>query len=470
MSIPYPNKEKKLDSRRSAEAQRKIFPQRLCASARKLLLCLFFFLATPAQADTLIDHLNGLTLNEQGEIERFTGILIGNDGRIIQLLRRADKRPTKLDYAVDAQGSSAIPGFVLGHAHILDIGFAALARESGKPPPINAKPRPEDRDLALATAQNRLLKNGITSATDSGITIEDWQTYRRAGDNGTLHMRIIAFAKGAEAMVLIGGPAPTPWLYEDHLRLNGVALTLDGSLASYGALLSAPYADAPLKRPTARLTEIQLKNLMSRAAMDHFQVAIEAHGDAAISLGLNAITELSATYAGDRRWRVEGADVINSADLSRFAANGTQVIAAINAQTIAEHRLGAKRLSMAYPWKSLLTARATLAFGADDSADVPNPFAVLATAMTRFDANSQPFGGWQSQERLSFEQALSALTTGPAYAAFAETRIGRLAVGMRADFLLIDSDLQLAAPSDIRHSKVLQTWVGGKLVYTAPSP
>ena len=73
-------------------------------------------------------------------------------------------------------------------------------------------PRPEDRDAALAMAQERLLANGITAVADMGISIEDWQTFRRAGDAGTLRLRIMAYADSIESMELIGGPGPTPWL------------------------------------------------------------------------------------------------------------------------------------------------------------------------------------------------------------------------------------------------------------------
>ena len=37
-------------------------------------------------------------------------------------------------------------------------------------------------------------------------------------------------------MLLIGGAGPTPWLYDDRLRMGGVKLYLDGALGSRGAL------------------------------------------------------------------------------------------------------------------------------------------------------------------------------------------------------------------------------------------
>ena len=63
---------------------------------------------------------------------------------------------------------------------------------------------------------------------------------------------------------------------------------------------------------------------------------------------------------------------------------------------------------------------------------------------------------------VSGEDALAGFTTGAAYASFAESRVGRLAPGYWADFILVDTDPLLASPSEIRATKVSETWVGGK--------
>jgi len=161
-------------------------------------------------------------------------------------------------------------------------------------------PRPSDRDIALRKAQDLLIASGITAVADMGTTLEDWQTYRRAGDNGALKLRIMAYAGSVQAMELIGGPGPTPWLYQDRLRMGGLKLYLDGALGSRGAALKQPYHDEPSHRGLPRLTSAQLRNLMSRAAMDGFQLAVHAIGDAANSDVLSAIEELSSSYSGDR--------------------------------------------------------------------------------------------------------------------------------------------------------------------------
>jgi hypothetical protein len=350
---------------------------------------------------------------------------------------------------------------------LVDGAMALVARHV--PPP-----RPEDMDLAFVLAQELLLKNGVTAVADMGTSAEDWMTFRRAGDEGRLRMRIMSYASDVATMQLIGGPRPTAWLYDDKLRMNGIKIYLDGALGSRGAWLKAPYADDPGNRGLQQIGSTQLRNLMSRAAIDNFQVAVHAIGDAANADVLDAIDELSETYGGDRRWRVEHAQVIDPADIARFAAHGTiasmQPVHQTSDRLMAEARLGPERLTGAYAWRSLLAAGVPLAFGSDAPVEKPDPLEGLAVAISRTDARGEPFGGWRPEETLSREQALAAYTAGAAYAGFADGRFGRLAVGERADFLVLDRDPLLANAEEIRRIKVLQTWVGGMRVHGGENP
>lgn len=332
------------------------------------------------------------------------------------------------------------------------------------PPPL-----PRDRDAAFAKAQQALLSVGITTIADMGTSLDDWMTFRRAGDRNALNMRIISYAAGVPAMIAIGGPGPTPWLYQDRLRLSGVKLLLDGALGSRGASLKQPYRDATAQTGLSLLSDAQLRNLMSRAAMDNFQIAVHAIGDRANEQLLDAIDELSLTYKGDRRWRIEHAQIIDTADMRRFGQNGiiasVQPVHQTSDRLMVEARLGPERLGGAYAWKSILSAGGKLAFGSDTPVEAPNPFAGLVAAFTREDQNGEPMGGWQPQERLTREQAFSAFTLGGANAAFAEDRLGSLSPGMRADFIIVDVDPFMATPAEVRATRVLETWVNGRPVF-----
>jgi predicted amidohydrolase YtcJ len=331
-------------------------------------------------------------------------------------------------------------------------------------------PLPRERDLALVKAQQTLLSYGITTIADMGTTLDDWMTFRRAGDAGRLNMRILSYAGGIDAMVQIGGPGPTPWLYEDRLKLVGVKLYSDGALGSRGAWLKQPYHDSPRERGLGFLTDAQLRNLMSRAAMDGFQVAVHAIGDQANAQLLDAIDELVQSYPGDRRWRIEHAQIIDPVDLPRLGKNGIiasmQPVHQTSDRLMAEARLGPNRLAGAYAWQTILKDGGKLAFGSDTPVESPDPFAGIAAAFTREDAKGEPFGGWRPEDRVSREQALAGFTSWGAYAGFAEDRLGRLEPGMRADFILIDQDPLMATPQEIRATKVLETWVNGRPVWT----
>lgn len=330
---------------------------------------------------------------------------------------------------------------------------------------------PRDRDAALAKAQEILLGYGVTATADMGTSVDDWQVMRRAGDAGRLRVRIIAYASGVPALLTVAGTGPTPWLYDGKLRMVGVKLYSDGALGSRGAWLKAPYADAPGQKGLQFLDDAKLRNLMSRAAMDGFQSAVHAIGDAANAQVLGAIEELAETYKGDRRWRIEHAQIVDPVDLPRFGRHGIiasmQPVHQTSDRTMAEARLGPERLGGAYAWKTMLDNKAPLAFGSDHPVESPNPFPALAAAISRQDAAGQPAGGWQPQQAISLPEAFRAFTATAAFAGFAEDRIGTLAPGQMADFLILDRDIFTATAPDIRAARPLETWIGGKRVWVA---
>ncbi|MEQ1508828.1 MAG: amidohydrolase family protein [Sphingopyxis sp.] len=532
-------------------------------------------LSAPAMADTLIDNVEGMTLDASGNVMRFTGLVIDDEGRVGRLLERGQARPADVDFRKDAHGAVLMPGLIDGHGHVMGLGWQAmtldlsgthsldealaairtyaaanpelpwiigrgwnqeawglgrfptaadldsavadrpvwLTRVDGHAGWANARamqiagitattrapaggrieiaagrpsgvfidraealidahvpaPLARDRDRALALAQQHLLSLGITTVADMGTSIEDWQAYRRAGDNGTLNIRIISYGAGIENMALIAGSAPTPWLYDDRLRMVGVKLVLDGALGSRGAWLKAPYADAPAQTGIPTLSSSQLRNRMVRATMDGFQVAVHAIGDAANADVLSAIDDVGSSFPGDRRWRIEHAQIVDVADIARFGQHGIiasmQPVHQTSDRLMAEARLGPSRLSGAYAWASIARSGARLAFGSDFPVESPDPFAGLATAFTRADASGEPFGGWRSEEAVNRIAALDGFTRSAAFAGFAEDRIGTLMPGMRADFILLDTDPTLASPAQIRAARVSETWVGGRAVW-----
>lgn len=314
---------------------------------------------------------------------------------------------------------------------------------------VTPAPAPRDYDYALEQAQRALLARGVTTVTDLGTTLDAWQAYRRAGDRSGLRLRIIGYAQGVNAMVAIAGPEPTPWLYDARLRLAGIQLTLDGGLAARGAWLKSDYADAPGEKGLPIRYDTSLRNLMSRAAMDGFQIALTAHGDMAVREALDAFDEMAQTY-GKRRWRIDSVAQIDPLDAPRFASNGIGMTRSPTDdadRAMRNRRLGAERA----------VAGVSLPFAVTSStpARPPAPFAQLSTVMT------DPLAP------LPLDRALAAMTRAGALVAGEEGRIGGLEPGQMADFLLIDRDISTLPPAQIGGTRVLESWIGGKRVYVA---
>ena len=324
-------------------------------------------------------------------------------------------------------------------------------------------------DAALAKAQALMLATGLTAASDMGTSPADWAAMNRAGDAGRLNVRILSYAGGIPAMRAINGGKPSAWLYGNRLHQGGVKLYADGALGSRGAWLKAPYHDKPDTRGLSLISDAELAKQTEEAAANGFQLAIHAIGDAANAQVITAFERLNRRFPGDRRWRIEHAQVLDVADLPRLAKSG--IIASMQPthqtsdRTMAEARLGPERLGGAYAWQTLARSGAKLAFGSDFPVESPNPFPGLAAAVSRQDMSGQPARGWRPQERVSFEAALAGFTRGAAYAGFAEDRIGSLDPGKHADFILVDREVSKVAPTELARAEVVETWVDGKRVW-----
>ena len=337
-------------------------------------------------------------------------------------------------------------------------------------------PAPTDaqRDEMLAKAQEAMLSVGLTAAADMGTDFGGWQAMQRAGQVGRLKVRIMSYGSGLDGAKAISPNGPTAWQFGDRLRMEGVKFYGDGALGSRGAWLKRPYADKPDTVGLRFHTDAEYRAMVSDAASRGYQIATHAIGDAADKQVIDTYIAQGAAQ-GDKRWRIEHAQVVDLVDLPRVGAN--RIIASMQPthqtsdRLMAEKRLGPNRLAGAYAWQSMLKTGARLAFGSDFPVESPNPFAGLSAAVSRQDLSGQPAGGWIPSERVTFEQALHGFTRGAAYAGFAEQKFGALEPGMWADFIVVDRDPTKVDAQALGKTEVLETWVAGKKVWSrAPNP
>lgn len=330
-------------------------------------------------------------------------------------------------------------------------------------------PTPAEAEAALEQALGLMVSVGLTGVHDAGVEPEAWALYRRFAEEGRLTARIYGMAAGAEALDRIAPDGAIGWSFGDRLAMRAVKLYADGALGSRGAALKAPYSDDPHNKGLRFLDDAALRALVGRIAGRGFQVNVHAIGDAANSQVLNSFAALDAASRERLRHRIEHAQVVDPAELPRFAQ--LRVIASVQPthatsdKAMAEDRIGPQRLTGAYAWRTLLQSGARIAAGSDFPVEPASPFFGLHAAVTRQDRDGNPPGGWHAEQAMTRTEALAGFTTDAAFAGHAEDLVGTLEPGKWADFILVDRDIFAVAPGEIWKTQVQETWLAGKRVY-----
>lgn len=324
---------------------------------------------------------------------------------------------------------------------------------------------------ALALGMDEAVKHGLTGVHDAGISKAQLDAYKQMADAGELPLRVTAMADGdreALAALCADGIYRHP---NGRLQMRTVKLLVDGALGSRGAALLADYSDDPGNRGIVIIPPAKMLEISRKAKACGVQVATHAIGDAGNREVLDAYAEALGADAGkgDHRWRIEHAQVLAPQDLPRLAK--LQVIAsmqpthATSDMPWAQDRLGAQRIRGAYAWQSLRDSGARLALGSDFPVESVDPRLGLYAAVTRSDAAGKPPGGWFPTQKMSAEQALRGFTLDAAYAGFAENEVGSLAIGKRADFVVLGEDPLGVPAAALRTLGIEATYVDGRAVY-----
>lgn len=351
-------------------------------------------------------------------------------------------------------------------------------------------PPPSDAELAeaLDAALGEAARRGVTSVVDFGNwpawpLFAEWPVYQRARAAGKLTARV-SFRSPISLWEAQRDLVQTQGRGDEWLSLGGFKGYADGSLGSTTAIFFEPYADAPGTSglfASDMFPEGELERRIAAADAAGFQTSIHAIGERGNAAILDIYERVAkANGPRDRRLRIEHAQHLRLSDAARFARLGVvasmQPYHAADDGRWAEKRLGAERSRDSYVFRSLLDAGAHLAFGTDWPIAPLDPMLGVAAAVTRRTLDGRNPGGWHPHEKISVAEALTAYTSGSAYAAFAENDKGTLAPGKLADFVLMSEDPFAVAPEKLETVRTVLTVVGGRIVFdlaaapAAPAP
>ncbi len=329
---------------------------------------------------------------------------------------------------------------------------------------------------ALQLAASEALSKGITTFQDAGADSETLALYREAIDAGDLDLRLWVMISAtvpdlesvmqAERVVGYG---------DDRLTVRAVKAYADGALGSRGAWLMEPYSDDPGNSGFNTVPLAEIERVTRLALRNDYQVCTHAIGDRANHeiLDLYEAAFAAAPEASeDIRFRIEHAQILDPADVPRFAELGVvaamQGIHAISDGPWTPDRLGEERTrERAFQFRALIDSGATVMNGTDapveDVDPIPSYFGSVVGRMN----NGEVLNPDQLMTRM---EGLRAYTINSAYGAHEEGIKGSLTVGKLADIVVLSRDI-LAVPADeILDARVDLTIVGGKIAYTRPGP
>src|SRR5256884_5517357 len=251
-------------------------------------------------------------------------------------------------------------------------------------------------EQAIILANNRSVMVGWTQVQDPGGSYRDVELYKKLYGEGKLKIRVYkaVYGPGPEAQRLLN-EGPIIEAFNNHFNLRAIKVVSDGALGSRGAALLEPYSDAPDSKGFLRVKEEDLLPMLEEALRKGIQVQTHAIGDYANRFILDEYEKaLTAVPPAQRkianpRWRDEHSQIINPADIPRFAKLGIipsmQPSHAIGDLHFAPSRLGINRLEGAYAWQSFLKSGAVIPGGSDAPVERGEPMIEFYAAVARKD-------------------------------------------------------------------------------------
>ena len=331
-------------------------------------------------------------------------------------------------------------------------------------------------EQAVILGVNRSIMLGWTQVQDAGGSYADFALYSKLFSEGKIKLRIYkaVYGPGPEADRLLREGAIIG-AQGNRLNLRAIKVVSDGALGSRGAALLAPYTDAPDSSGFLRVKEAELLPMLEEALRKGIQVETHAIGDYANRFTLDEYEKalkavpVAQRKIADPRWRVEHAQIVNPADIPRFARLGIipsmQPSHAIGDLHFAPSRLGIKRLEGAYVWNSFIKSGVIVAGGSDAPVERGEPMIEFYAAVARKDIRGFSGEGWHPEEAVTRAQALQMFTIWPAHVAFEEKLRGSIEVGKLADLTILSADIMKIPELEILKTRCVMTVIGGEIVY-----
>ncbi len=364
------------------------------------------------------------------------------------------------------------------------------------------KDQPSGRQPTEADTTERLLQLlhdyqsvGLTGIIDRNASPKAIERYHKLHAAGKLPIRLgishrmDTLGATEEIQKNIRKVAEHPLCQGDAmLRIVGIKTFLDGGMLTGSAYMRQPWGvskiyaiDDPNYRGLLFIPKEKLAAIVRTTVEAKLQFTAHSVGDGAVHALLDAYEEVNKTTPiRTTRPCITHSNFMSREAIERCAKLGVAVDIQpawlyLDTRTLVA-QFGYDRLRWFQPLKSLFDAGVLAGGGSDHmqkigslrSVNPYNPFLAIWTTTARqarwYDGRLHP------EEALTREQAIRFYTINNAKLMFLEDQTGSLEPGKLADLIVLDKDILSCPEDDIRQTKCVQTYVGGKLVFERKSP
>lgn len=332
---------------------------------------------------------------------------------------------------------------------------------------------PEDMlTAAVSFASSSFASAGITWVQDAWVEPADvdiWLAAERAGAV-TVQADLALWADPNSWRDQIAGfVSSRDYVAAESLgRLSATTVKFfaDGVVESGTSAMLEPFCDCPHSKGMPNWDPEEMKQAVAAIDALGFTAHIHAIGDYGARMALDAMEHAARVNPPrDRRWIIVHAQLVDPADLTRFAdlgviANFEPYWSKFDAwqSELSLPRLGPERTARQYQTATLANLGAPISFGSDWPVTTYAPLDGIQVAVTRkTDRESET---WMPEECISVEEALAAYTTGVAYQS-GRGDAGEIRPGAVADLVLLGQDPRAVDPMDIGGIEVRGTWSRG---------
>ena len=333
----------------------------------------------------------------------------------------------------------------------------------------------------IKTAQYVAFAQGLTSVQSDDIGYSPnnnydliFRVFKELDDSHDLHLRIgeQCLLKDESIIKEFFGKKYRYGFGNNQYRVNCVKILTDGSLGARTAALRNPYNDDPGTCGIQMFTQDELNGMVLESHSHGCPVAIHAIGDKAMEMTLDSIEYAKNTDPSHNpRHGIVHSQITDENLIKRMKE--LDVLALVQPifidydMNIVYDRVGEELASTSYAWKTMINMGIHVSFGTDCPVESFNAMNNLYSAVTRKNITGSQKKTYLPNEKLSMDEAIKAYTLEGAYASGEENIKGTITSGKLADFILLDRDLfNLNSEEEILNTHILETYVGGKKVYS----